>query len=76
MGALSLAGALLLCELLAKADVARYERAALRWLQRFIDAVYAPGRNRTCGKFPPSRAPPRGGCPQADSQTDLGATDG
>ena len=33
MGGLSLADALLLCELLAKADPARYERAALRWLQ-------------------------------------------
>ena len=37
MGGLSLADALLLCELLANADPARYERAALRWLQRFID---------------------------------------
>jgi hypothetical protein len=37
MGGLSLADALLLCELLAKTEVARYERAALRWLQRFID---------------------------------------
>jgi 2-polyprenyl-6-methoxyphenol hydroxylase-like FAD-dependent oxidoreductase len=37
MGGLSLADALLLCELLAKTDVQRYERAALRWLQRFID---------------------------------------
>jgi hypothetical protein len=36
MGGLSLADALLLCELLANVDVARYERAALRWLQRFI----------------------------------------
>jgi hypothetical protein len=36
MGGLSLADALLLCELLAKADPSRYERAALRWLQRFI----------------------------------------
>src|SRR3954451_19243405 len=36
MGGLSLADALLLCELLANTDVARYERAALRWLQRFI----------------------------------------
>jgi hypothetical protein len=35
MGGLSLADALLLCELLANADPARYERAALRWLQRF-----------------------------------------
>jgi hypothetical protein len=37
MGGLSLADALSLCELLANTDVARYERAALRWLQRFID---------------------------------------
>src|SRR6478609_7423360 len=37
MGGLSLADALLLCELLANVDPARYERAALRWLQRFID---------------------------------------
>jgi hypothetical protein len=34
MGGLSLFDALLLCELLAKADPARYERAALRWLER------------------------------------------
>jgi hypothetical protein len=37
MAGLSLADALMLCELLAKTDPARYERAALRWLQRFID---------------------------------------
>ena len=37
MGGLSLADALLLCELLANVDPARYERAALRWLQRFVD---------------------------------------
>jgi hypothetical protein len=37
MGGLSLADALLLCELLANVDPARYERAALRWMQRFID---------------------------------------
>src|SRR5512132_3539215 len=37
MGGLSLADALLLCELLANTDPARYERSALRWLQRFID---------------------------------------
>ena len=42
MGGLSLADALLLCELLAKRDVARYERAALRWLQRFIDERLPP----------------------------------
>jgi len=42
MGGLSLADALLLCELLAKADPSRYERAALRWLQRFIDERSPP----------------------------------
>lgn len=36
MGGLSLADALLLCELLANTDPSRYERAALRQLQRFI----------------------------------------
>jgi hypothetical protein len=42
MGGLSLADALSLCELLAKVDPARYERAALRWLQRFIDERLPP----------------------------------
>src|SRR6476661_4079098 len=42
MGGLSLADALLLCELLANADPSRYERAALRWLQRFIDERLPP----------------------------------
>jgi hypothetical protein len=44
MGEVSLADALLLCELLANADPARYERAALRWLrlQRFIDERLPP----------------------------------
>jgi hypothetical protein len=42
MDGLSLADVLLLCELLAKTDVARYERAALRWLQRFIDERLPP----------------------------------
>lgn len=42
MGGLSLADALLLCELLASADPRRYERAALRWLQRFIDERLPP----------------------------------
>ena len=39
MGGLSLADALLLCELLANTDPARYEGAALRlrWLERFIE---------------------------------------
>lgn len=34
MAGLSFADALALCELLAAADPQRYERAALRWLQR------------------------------------------
>jgi len=34
--------ALTLCELLANADPARYERAALRWLQRFIGERLLP----------------------------------
>jgi hypothetical protein len=42
MGGLSLADALSLCELLAKADPTRFERAALRWLQRFIDERLPP----------------------------------
>jgi hypothetical protein len=42
MGGLSLADALALCELLAGADPRRYERAALRWLQRFIDERLPP----------------------------------
>jgi hypothetical protein len=42
MGGLSLADALSLCELLANTDPARYERAALRWLQRFIDERVPP----------------------------------
>jgi len=42
MGGLSLADALLLCELLANVDPARYERAALRWLQRFVDERLPP----------------------------------
>ena len=42
MGGLSLADALSLCELLANTDPARYERAALRWLQRSIDERLPP----------------------------------
>ncbi|MBA3734809.1 MAG: hypothetical protein H0W90_06380 [Actinobacteria bacterium] len=42
MGGLSLSDALSLCELLANADPARYERAGLRWLQRFIDERLPP----------------------------------
>jgi hypothetical protein len=42
MGGLPLADALTLCELLAKTDPKRYERAALRWLQRFIDERLPP----------------------------------
>jgi hypothetical protein len=42
MGGLSLADALMLCELPAAVDPARYERAALRWLERFIDERLPP----------------------------------
>jgi len=42
MGGLSLSDALSLCELLANVDPGRYERAALRWLQRFIDERLPP----------------------------------
>ena len=42
MGGLSLADALLLCELLANAHPARYERAALRWLERLIEERLPP----------------------------------
>jgi hypothetical protein len=42
MGGLSLADALSLRELLANVDPARYERAALRWLQRFIEERLPP----------------------------------
>jgi hypothetical protein len=37
MASVSVAVAPLLCELLASTDPKRYERTALRWLQRFID---------------------------------------
>jgi hypothetical protein len=37
MGSLSLLHALALCELMAMVEPARYERAALRWLERFMD---------------------------------------
>ena len=39
---LSLYDALSLCELRAKTDPARYERAALRWLVRYIDERLPP----------------------------------
>jgi hypothetical protein len=42
MGGLSLADTLLLCELLANVDPARYKRASLRWLQRFIEERLPP----------------------------------
>jgi hypothetical protein len=42
LGQLSLYDALILCELMAKADPARYERAALRWLTRFMDERLPP----------------------------------
>ena len=55
MGGLSLADALSLCELLANADPARYERAALRWLQRFIDERLPPSpRSRSPRQRSPS----------------------
>jgi hypothetical protein len=41
-GGLSLSDALLLCELLATADPSRYERAALRWLEWFINERLPP----------------------------------
>ena len=37
LGKLTLADALSLCELLAARDPQRFERAARRWLQRFIE---------------------------------------
>ena len=46
MGGLSLADALALCELLANTDPARYECAALRWLERFIDERLPPTDGR------------------------------
>lgn len=42
LGGLSLADALSLCELLADANPARFERAVPRWLQRFIDERSPP----------------------------------
>jgi hypothetical protein len=42
MGGLSLEDALSLCDLLASLDPGRYERAALRWLQRFMDERSPP----------------------------------
>jgi hypothetical protein len=42
LGGLSLYDGLSLCELLAKTDPARYERAALRWLVRFIEERLPP----------------------------------
>jgi hypothetical protein len=42
MGGLSLLEALQLCELLARADPQRYERAALRWLERFMNERVPP----------------------------------
>jgi hypothetical protein len=38
MGGLLLEDALSLCELMASLDPERYDRAALHWLQQFIDA--------------------------------------
>jgi hypothetical protein len=45
MGGLSLEDALSLCALMADFDPERYERAALRWLQRFMDERLPPLRH-------------------------------
>jgi hypothetical protein len=42
MGSLSLLDALALCELMAMVEPARYEHAALRWLERFMDERLPP----------------------------------
>jgi hypothetical protein len=42
MGGLSLADALSLCELIAATDPKRFERAALRWLERWMDERLPP----------------------------------
>jgi hypothetical protein len=42
VGGLSLAAALSLCVVPAASDPERYERAALRWLQRFIEERLPP----------------------------------
>jgi hypothetical protein len=42
LGALSLEGALKLCVMLAERDAQRFERAALRWLRRFIEERLPP----------------------------------
>lgn len=55
MGGLSLADALALCELLAKADPARYERAARRWLER----VSSDDSGAQCGHVRSGRRPIR-----------------
>jgi hypothetical protein len=42
LGHLSLDDALALCELIADFDPSRFDRAALRWLQRFIEERSPP----------------------------------
>ena len=42
MGGLSLQEALLLCDLLAELNPPRFQRAAVRWLQRFIEERSPP----------------------------------
>lgn len=42
MGGLSLADALSVCELIAATDPKRFERAALRWLERWMDERLPP----------------------------------
>ena len=51
-GNFSLSDALVLCALLARTDPTRYERAALRWLQRFIDGRLPPSP-RSSLRLPP-----------------------
>jgi len=59
MGGLSLADALLLCELLAKTDVARYERAALRWLTAVHRRAATATHRGRAGRVGAGRTPAR-----------------
>jgi hypothetical protein len=88
MRGLSLLDALLLCELLANTDPQRYERAALRWLQRFTDERLPPltevalaasaladlrhGRRNVGRPGPDERMPPRGAA--LDAHSDMSST--
>src|SRR3954447_8643981 len=73
MGGLSLADALSLCELLADVDPARCERAALRWLQRFIDERLPPLTEAGVSSIRPCRAAlrqPQRGCGSAQASAE------